>query len=1751
MANGANSIHKELRDELESYIKSQYLGKSPVLMEALGPVLDKEGILYQKPYLESSPAYKSIEDGIQKSEIPQWMKEYFAKLTDTGIGVYQSPFIHQVQALENAVLGKDLFVATGTGSGKTECFMWPILAKLANEARNQKQSWEQRGTRIIIMYPMNALVSDQVGRLRRLIGDTEDKFVQIYRNVCGKDVRRPQFGMYTGRTPYPGEKPIKTQDKRLLNTLKAMTEPKSDSEKAFLEKLRKEGKIPSKKNMPEFLDRLSNGCHVPDSEDAELITRFEMQQFCPDILITNYSMLEYMLLRPREKKIWEDTRKWLDKNKENKLLFVIDEAHMYRGSSGGEVALLIRRLFHKLGIARNRVQFILTTASMPQHEDEAVKKFARGITAAGDEVDFCFLTGEREDIQGVAEYDIPFDKLLATQVNDFDDDNKRIKALCTFWHDIKGAPSSFPDLGTAYDWMYSHLTSYRPFNELIRACRGTAISLHELAKRIFPEADSETAMNATGVLLAIAPLAKNRRGSVLFPVRMHMLFKGIKGIYACTNPNCPHGHSDGKLRLGEIFISDGQSTCPECGSVVYELHNDRRCGALFYKGYIIERDMKQRRSAYLWHYPGQLMVDRMKEIYLFIPEDDFVYKPGNSKTPIRPCYMDIHSGFIYCSDDSMDGKPGIRKLYYCEYATKGHPDIMTFTKCPHCSHQLSEGQLTSFSTRGNQSFFNLIKAQFQNEPAVSGKDNDLERFPNQGRKVLLFSDSRQRAAKLARDMSDASDFNVARQLFAVALDKMEQTGKGNDYKLNDFYDYFCQAAAEKNIQLYHEEDKEKFKENCQKVSRDIKRANRRNRKYQPVLKMTNAPDAMKEDLLRLYAGGYNTLCDTAISWIEATDAQLWDSVDELEDEGIEVSKEDFIEIFNAWMLYMCDAYTALGNTIADKDRLQVRKTYKGYGAPKDWKFPKVMQDVLGWTKQKELQSIWKQVLTDHFLDTSQSDANGNYYVDLERVKPMFDADHTWYRCEKCSEITPYLLRKRCPSCGGKDIHKLNKNDMESLRFWRKPIEEVLLGNQIHVMDIEEHTAQLSHKDQRDDMWSKTEQYELRFQDFVQEGQTPVDILSSTTTMEVGIDIGSLVAVGMRNVPPMRENYQQRAGRAGRRGASLSTIVTFCEDGPHDTLYFNNPEPMFRGDPRKPWIDVQSPKLIKRHISIVLFEEYLSQLNSSLDTISAALFLDNNLEDFLNYAKKYEIADGDLLLPGSVSFNSVDFMGELEGQLRELTDKWKQHPELFGVNPFAPESEKHAKSLLDALYEEGIIPTYSFPKNVVSTYITDTNGKTQYVVDRALDVAIGEYAPGRGIVVDKKTYQIGGFYYPGSEKQKGRVLSPASKYMDDPNYSKEIRLCKECGWFGLASEPAKKCPFCGNPHLEIDARPMLRPWGFAPKDAVDVPEAQLDEQYSYVQQPLYSTVPDDDEMHPVSGTNKIYKAIRSNQRIIMMNKGPENEGFMVCKDCGAAMPGDNPDVLKNVGRPYRLSGHFGRKACHHTHVENVNLGYDFVTDMLVLEFQLDDKQIETRLKNNPWLGRAAQSLAEALRLVASKELDIEFMELVTGYRQRGTSIDIYLYDSLSSGAGYAVSIAKQINVLLDKAKELLSRCDCDSACHKCLKHYRNQHVHGILDRLYALQLLDWGIHGNKDGNIPVQKQWDLLRPLASILKSSGCIISEDASGIKFVQKDDVKKVVVYPAMWAEPFTGDTVYISEALIKYAKPVAVQKLIGKYDL
>ena len=1741
MSNGANSIQYKLRTELEDYIRSQYFGKSPVLLEAVGTMLDQEGLLYQKPYIESSPAYKTKFNGIGLSTLPQWLKTFFAKLSNDGLGVYPAPFNHQITALEKAFKGNDLFVSTGTGSGKTECFMWPLLAKLTKEAHDNPNTWERRGIRTIIMYPMNALVSDQVCRLRRLIGDTENKFVKIFRDTCGQGTRRPQFGMYTGRTPYPGAEPSTQEDHSLEKTLARMAFPKTDGEQEFFKKLVAEGKIPAKANMKAFLERLHNSDHVPDDEDAELITRFEMQQFCPDILITNYSMLEYMLLRPREAKMWTETKKLLQADSSSKLLFIIDEAHMYRGSAGGEVALLIRRLFHKLGISRERVQFILTTASMPDtspEDREKVFTFARDLTSAPLDSEFYYIRGDREKVAGSGKYDIPMDVFLACNAECFENESTRLEAINDFWNGIEESEAPFADLPTACEWMYKNLLRYVPFQKLIESCRGTAVSLQELASLIFP-GEGDSALNAVSILLAIAPLARDRKGSVLFPARMHMLFRGIKGVYACANENCSHSHSDGTLTLGEIFLSDGHLVCPHCNSVVYELYNDRRCGALFFKGYVLEDDLGSESHAYLWRYPGQLMDHRMKEVHLFIPENDYSLPKKQGKNSIKPCYLDIKSGFINFRDDSSAGKLNIRKLYYCNYSAKGRPQVVTFPTCPHCKHLLSRAQLTSFSTRGNQSFFNLIKTQFQTQPAVPGKNN----MPNEGRKVLLFSDSRQRAAKLARDMSEASDINAARQLFALAINIMEKSIA--EHSMDNLYDYFCLAAAQSHVQIFHDPERAKFAQDCENALTSYERCAKRGKEYSPRFSIDNAPVQMQAHLLRLFSGGYNTLYDSATSWIEPTTSALDDALYDLSDAGFEVSEEKFIEVFNAWMISICDTATALGHTISDTVRLEVRPNYGGYGLGENEHFPKIITEVLRWKDDSKEARTWSDVLRKNFLDVAQG--SSRLFIDLKRVRPRFVENHKWFRCEQCSEITPFKLNDHCPSCASQKIHEMNEQELNALSFWRKPVEDALKGEKIHVIDTEEHTAQVSHKDQRDNMWSKTEQYELRFQDLVQDGESPVDILSSTTTMEVGIDIGSLVAVGLRNIPPMRENYQQRAGRAGRRGANLSTIVTFCEDGPHDSLYFNNPVPMFRGDPRRPWVDISSEKLLQRHMSMIVLQEFLTSLQSSLDTMRATYFLDTCLEDFVSYLNSYTVSQDGNLLRKNDKFDSKAFRQTLCSELDMLKKKRNAHPELFGVSENGGQARE--KVLLDALYEEGIVPTYSFPKNVVSTYIPNPNGTVQYQVERGLDIAIGEYAPGRAIVVDKQTYQVGGLYYPGSEWKGGKNGTPARTFVEDPNYLKEVLTCSDCGWFGLIDEKLSQCPFCGNTELSL-ARPMLRPWGFAPRNAAAIPDVQLEEEYSAVQQPLYSTLPSADEMQNLPWCKNIRIASRTNQRIIMLNKGNGDNGFMVCKDCGAAMPGKEQNVLNGIDRPYK--SRYPMSRCKHGNSINVNLGYDFVTDMLVLEFALDDRRINARRKDNPWLSRAAQSLAEALRLTTSQELDIEFTELVTGFRLRknalGSFVDIYLYDSLSSGAGYAVSVAEEIGALLRKMKELLSGCDCDGACHKCLKHYRNQYIHGMLDRFAALELLEWGVKGTIVEALPAKTQQSYIRPLENILNESGCSLFFNEDDIVINPSSNPKRLVVYPAMWIEPHQNGTVFVSDAFMKFAKPYAVQKIIAE---
>jgi hypothetical protein len=262
-----------------------------------------------------------------------------------------------------------------------------------------------------------------------------------------------------------------------------------------------------------------------------------------------------MLLRPRERKIWENTKQWSNSSTENKFIFVIDEAHMYKGSSGGEVALLIRRLFHKLRIHRDKVQFIMTTASMPNKDEndiKYVKKFAHDLSAVENEDCFKFIFGTREELIGKGTKDIPIEVFNKFEPIEFEkDDESKLNSLNKFWFDSNLNDVRWDNLSDACEWMYEHIVEYIPFFKLVKNCRGNAVSIDELKNNIFENVESTNGIKAVNTMLAIAILAKNKKGMVLFPARMHMLFKGINGVFACSNPNCKNNHTDGGFSILE------------------------------------------------------------------------------------------------------------------------------------------------------------------------------------------------------------------------------------------------------------------------------------------------------------------------------------------------------------------------------------------------------------------------------------------------------------------------------------------------------------------------------------------------------------------------------------------------------------------------------------------------------------------------------------------------------------------------------------------------------------------------------------------------------------------------------------------------------------------------------------------------------------------------------------------------------------------------------------------------------------------------------------------------------------------------------------------------------------------------------------------------------------------------------------------------------------------------------------------------
>lgn len=1663
---GVESIKNELKKTIVDYIETEYFGKTPELRQRCDDDLRFSNTLFQEPYFEATPSYEIAEGGLGFADIPSAAKDFLLSMADVGRGVFRQSYSHQIDALESYWRGKDVLVSTGTGSGKTECFMWPLVSKMAREAETSAESWRDRAVRALVLYPMNALVSDQLGRLRRILGGTPESFNEVWK---GRG-RRPQFGMYTGRTPYPGEKQSDKRDNEYAHTIEQDLINISDDDKA---KLVEHGRYPEKADLAGFVSVIR--CHESgwSPNDAELLTRFEMQSHAPDILVTNYSMLQYMLIRSIESGIWAATKSWLERNPDEKMLVIIDEAHMYKGAAGGEVALLLRRLMHKVGVSPERFQFILTSASIPEDDCSTLAFYTdmTGKPAADLEIIRGKTTntfgGDAIEVDASKVTEVSLEALLAGGAS-------MVDQVDAFGAATGLGYRAFEDEDGARAWIAATLPKLAPFRRMNECVRSGCSTLDEIASIAFP--GEEGAVEATDVLLNIAALGKRHDGSVLLPVRMHMFVRGVQELTTCCNPSCPDGEDDG-LQLGKVRVNKPVGRC-SCGAKTYELKTDRNCGAVFLSGYASDIDG----DFYFWNEEPD-PIESFSEIVLY------VLREGESTEGLETGWLDSLTGKVH-RDDSHEGDEGFLHVAFCirdEDDQDGHQP----SKCPKCNGKLT---LASFTTRGNEPFYNVVARQFELQQG-SKDPEELKANPNAGKKVVLFSDSRQGAARIAKDLTDASDKNLTYKILVIAAHELQEWAKdtGGRPTLKRLYPAFLKVLHDRKVSVFSGASKKIVEDRIADLEDDFD-------DYEYSAEDAGTPpETYMEYMLSSLCDRYRSLSDSTVAWLKPTDKAWRDARKILSKAGMEMTQQEFEALFYAWSSYALVRLTALDPDIPPKVRMRVLYAGSQYGLLPDDPFKGQKRgrgslvDILKSRYSEDDVKAISETLVK-FIERPSSGESEYRFISPSKVTLYVDSYADWMRCPRCGRVAPYSLWGKCPHCKQGDMKSMN-GDYKGVAFWRDPLVRAIEGNDEVLrtrINTEEHTAQLSHKDQEGDTWSTTEEYEMRFQDiFVGENRNPVDILSCTTTMEVGIDIGSLTAVGLRNIPPMRENYQQRVGRAGRRGSAVSTIVTYVDTHPFDNAYFKDPSKIVRGSLREPRIVVANKKLVRRHLATIFFTRFGEEQGDSVERMPIDEFFDKRYACFKSVLAGFTLDDRErrTLIPSSVEMSLESVKSTIGEEVVSIAAEYRERPEAFLATGGG------YKSLLDCLLEEAVLPTYSFPRNVVGFEVEDRSkgNKLLQKPERPLDVAISEYAPGREIVIDKKMYISGGIYTHSAKysKLKENRENPAKAYFDSSDYHKEIYFCENpaCGWFGLKDSLGKdgSCPFCGS--HDLTRSEFLKPWGFAPHNGGEADLAYDTSKSSYAELPSYSAIPDD-KMSP-SGYPHILCANRHDCSLIVVNRGPRHDGFDVCRRCGAAYPAaEREREAKRILPPFAkdAKGNFAR--CQHDFVESMVLGSIFNTDLVIFEMKLDSTEVCTDYEN-PWLKKAYLSLAEAFRLAAVEILDIDFGELCVGSRRRFAGktayVDIYLFDSLSSGAGYSSLLAsnRTIKDIVNRARRILFDCDCECSCLSCLRHYRNKINHASLNRFAALDLLNYVTSGEvRTGLLKSGKE--LFRPLAEAL-----------------------------------------------------------------
>ncbi|MEH2229770.1 MAG: DEAD/DEAH box helicase [Nostoc sp.] len=1815
------------------YIKSAFPLRYRALAEERDRLLQQPGILSQPPLVEPVPIYPSSGMNLSAAanQLPgyQDLAQLGQMIFDPGVQLYQHQWESLYQVLVNQ---RDIVVTTGTGSGKTECFLLPLLAQLAKESQtwaatpqppNNHRWWDTdvnpngdrvsqwghvprpKAMRALILYPLNALVEDQLRRLRKAL---EAPQVHQWLNQNRRE-NRITFGRYTGQTPVSG---IQKDDsiRRLKNELSELERQRREVDTAI-------------QNNPSLLQDMPDlPYYFPRLDGSEMRSRWDMQDSPPDILITNYSMLNIMMMRSIENNIFNATRNWLADNPENQFFLIIDELHAYRGTPGTEVAYILRLLYSRLGLTPNSPQLRILTTTASLEPNQQGRDFLREFFGRDN---FEFISGQQTPpISGarfnLSAYQSAFAQFAqSVQADPFqpmqppDSASNQVRNAMSDLAMQMGQPtvsglSAEQYLGEALATVgaadalrdacreVDHLLNPSNPNPTVRAIKvkdpNNLNAPVDLDRQLFPGAATNRVVSDAmrGLLLALGMSQRLNIGRSPQPVRGHLFFHNLQNLWACCNSGCTDSAVNPQRRqsdptpptVGAIHATHSL-TC-SCGSRVLDLLVCEVCGDVFLGGYKTTRRIGDANIDILT--PDQPNLEGIPDLVVLnqsygnyrvfwpLPNETPAWSTqpqdlewtnqieSNSRLRIRKRWAEATLNQITGIVIKLNGtevrriQNGSRQLTTTEipgwlYEIEGigrarldeiiENERALPSKCPRCDADYGRREKFPTPLRFHRTGF-----QKACQVLASGLLREMPAPPTptsrSSRKLVIFSDSRQDAAKLAAGMERDHYRDMARMLLIQSF---------QDY-WNDLVAFLRISCANNQLGLAR----------LQTLNPDLHTA---------VIASPQPDDMVRRNRFR---NANQALSNEARDWID----DLGSSNQQARDEWLDLIQRypERIPLLNlsnkvqdALLAYgICpggSSFEAKNYKVGQGSGLQRFPWFDCY----NWNANPIARVIPGSQPQRNHANLLEAFLTDelmyaifpHIARTLEGLAQGwvsyqpqgnpsprlieateavirqlgtrklhryfayfrlgnnsdlpNFalrYINRTGLAPAdirqqliqsqvcissggglaLDPDRLYlvlppnpingsrpgYRCLQCNALFLQPAARVCPECNS-DRRSDNPNfptipltpgqTTPDFDYYIYLSEQ---SGQPFRLNAEELTGQTDKGDR-----TKRQRW---FQDIFIENEIKrvqgIDLLSVTTTMEAGVDIGALLAVMMANMPPRRFNYQQRVGRAGRRSAGVSLAVTFCRGRSHDDFYFQRPESITGDPPPPPYVDMTSQEIFER----VLIKEVLRQ--AFADTGISALLggTDNVHGEFGDVADwgNYESLIADWL---NNSANEPAILSVLDILREQTTLPLASNSQMLNYlrNGLIPDIQNIVNDpsysqdkLSERLANAGLLPMFGFPTRVRLLYTRWPSPGSQWppetgVVDRNLDVAISQFAPGSQTVKDKAVHTACGVVE--LRPQGNTIASYPGFFPALPNSNQSLGLCGNCQAVVyqhilnpsiVGSQTQKvECPVCHAIELRcLDAR---EPKAFF----TDLQPEDFDGQFEW--QPR-STRPSLSIGANVGTPSSILNAsvFAFNWDILSVNDNGGNGGFdfQQATVFGRPRPGAyavSPDPNSQVGTSgatYRVALLSRRK-----------------TDILLVSIN----QWPSGVFADPRtvVGRTAwYSFGFWLRIAAAAHLDVDALELQAGLRsleQNGAIIgQAFLSDQLENGAGYCRFLAQpnEFQQLIAQADPTIPNSiasqwinphehgsECDTSCNLCLRDYQNLAYHGLLDWRLALDM----------------------------------------------------------------------------------------------